>query len=111
MLIAPPAFFIFPPGTLTLSRMAVTALWLPPDTSLDVTGHGLAPDGALVLRSTGERVGKPEGGLADLLTVASLCNTATVTRGTGGSGEWVGVGDATEVALTVRACCSVLDLY
>lgn len=82
--------------------MVVTALWLPPDTTLAVTGHGLNPQGDLLAVDTGARVDPAAGGgsgLADLLTVAALCNTATLARE---GGEWVSVGDATEVALAVR---------
>jgi magnesium-transporting ATPase (P-type) len=89
--------------------MTATAIWLPPHTTLTVTGQGLVPTGDLLDAGTGKTVTDIKGGLADLLTVASLCNTAGLTQEEGG--EWVGVGDATEVALTVRVACSVLCVF
>lgn len=97
-------------GTLTLSRMVATEAWLPGEergTDITITGHGLVPEGHMLNKNTNARVSDVASlpGLEALLEVASLCNTAALSQDK--EGEWVGVGDATSIALTVRACVGV----
>ncbi|GAB5037413.1 potassium sodium efflux p-type fungal-type, partial [Nannochloropsis oceanica] len=105
-------------GTLTLSRMVVTNIVLPstspslPPSPLHVSGHGLEPEGRFYKgegedgRDRGnekEEVDpKTEPGLMPLLTVASLCNSSSLAFDKN-QNEWIAVGAATEVALTVLA--------
>ena len=94
------------PGTLTLSRMVATEAWLPGEErgmDVGITGHGLVPEGHLLNKATNAKLGDVAAlpGLEALLQVASLCNTAALSQDK--EGEWVGVGDATSIALTVRA--------
>lgn len=86
--------------------MVATEAWLAPGTDIGISGHGLVPEGQLTNKTNGKetKIADPASlpGLEALLQVASLCNTAALSQDA--EGEWVGVGDATSIALTVRAC-------
>ena len=89
--------------------MVATEAWLAPGVDIAISGHGLVPEGQLVNRTEGANNAKiPDPtaipGLEALLTVASLCNTAALSQDA--EGEWVGVGDATSIALTVCMLCT-----
>jgi magnesium-transporting ATPase (P-type) len=90
-------------------------MWLPFDTSIRVRGNGLEPVGDFRLLEAGEDAAaaasssssstvvgptllKALPALEAVLTVAGLCNASSLTEQ---DGQWVGVGDATEIALTV----------
>ncbi|WP_439680866.1 HAD-IC family P-type ATPase [Embleya sp. MST-111070] len=87
-------------GTLTEGRMVAERVWTA-RTTAELTGRGYAPDGRVLVD------GRPldDGSAPDireLLTVASLCNDATLVP-PGTDPEWSALGDPTEAALLAAA--------
>ncbi len=78
-------------GTLTEGRMTATSLWQDGTTTV-------IADGALAARDT----------ISELLTVAALCNNATLTRT--GDGAWSRSGDPSESALLLAAAQLGVDV-
>ncbi len=112
-------------GTLTKGELTATAVWLPKDVDLEVTGVGYEPDGEV--RRDGQRVtatstGDPD--LRSLLEAAVLCNDAAlappdqepsaeeVKGGLVRSADdrrWRALGDPTEAALLTLARKAGID--
>ncbi|MFE7754071.1 cation-translocating P-type ATPase [Streptomyces sp. NPDC057418] len=97
-------------GTLTEGRMVVQHVWTPGGT-VDIDGAGYEPEGDI---RAGGRPPTPAElePVRDLLTVAALCNDATLrppdehhtpARGERDGGRWQAVGDPTEAALLAAA--------
>ncbi|MBK9035815.1 MAG: HAD-IC family P-type ATPase [Myxococcales bacterium] len=93
-------------GTLTRNEMTVTALWLPDDRALTVTGVGYAPAGA-ILDAAGAAVAADDAPVRALLEAAALCNDAHVHADGAG---WRTVGDPTEIALVTLALKGGVDV-
>lgn len=96
-------------GTLTENQMTVRALWTPAET-VEVTGSGYAPDGAL-LRTADTLAGTaadPAGNAALYwsLVAGACCNDAVLSCE---EGQWSLVGDPTEGAMAVVAAKARLD--
>jgi magnesium-transporting ATPase (P-type) len=81
--------------------MVVLDVWLPPDERVSVTGRGLDPEGQFMVNNAALPAGALPPALCNILRAAALCNTSSISR-PDPSADWVGVGDPTEVALTVR---------
>ena len=103
-------------GTLTRNEMSAVRVWVPPSDSatasgrtVDVTGTGYAPDGAL---REGERDAdvRRDPALHELLRAAVLCNDAELLPPTGKRTAWGLLGDPTEGALLVLARKAGLDI-
>jgi P-type Ca2+ transporter type 2C len=89
-------------GTLTQGRMQVERVWTP-EGELTVTGSGYDPSGTLLSGDT-RVTASSRPTLVRLLTVAALCNDATLQPPTGeDNGTWEVTGDPTEGALLVLA--------
>jgi len=88
--------------------MVAADIWLPKDAKVFVTGQGLDPNGALFVSGRDGNMTALEKlssvsfmpALSALIKTCSLCNSSTLVEH---GEEWYGVGDATEVALTVLA--------
>jgi Ca2+-transporting ATPase len=90
-------------GTLTRNEMTVREIRLSDGDSIQVTGAGYAPDGAL-LTQAGPTDASQHEGLARLLTAAALCNDAQlVPPDDQARSEWTIIGDPTEGALLTAA--------
>ncbi|KAG7096419.1 hypothetical protein E1B28_003858 [Marasmius oreades] len=100
-------------GTLTQGKMIVKKVWIPSSDSsprefdVESTSGALNPEGR-VLEGHDEKqvVIDPIGmdsGLKELVTVASLCNVASITKDKENDNVWTSTGDPTEVALQVFA--------
>jgi magnesium-transporting ATPase (P-type) len=89
-------------GTLTENAMTVRALWAG-GLLHEVTGHGYAPEGELLLN--GQKVGAGET-VREALLAGLLCNDAELTHV---KGQWQISGDPTEAALIVAAKKADLD--
>ncbi|THV00758.1 potassium/sodium eff [Dendrothele bispora CBS 962.96] len=101
-------------GTLTQGKMTVRKVWMPSslsaeaitrDFTVESSTEALSPEGR-VLENVDSReiVVEPktmDEGLRELVTVASLCNIATI--GKNKEDRWTSTGDPTEVALQVFA--------
>lgn len=83
-------------GTLTVNELTVRELLLPSGDPLMVSGEGFDPAGA-VTRGDGSSP-LDDAQLADLVRAAVLCNEGDLHQA---HGEWVWVGDPTDVALLV----------
>ncbi|OMH84339.1 Calcium-transporting ATPase 3 [Zancudomyces culisetae] len=102
-------------GTLTQSKMVLVRGWVPDEGIYKVSGLGFEPIGEVrnILDTHGEDE-KPKRksvlvtqvNMSDqfklMATCSSLCNMAKISRSEE-NGEWVGVGDPTEIALQVFA--------
>ncbi|KAG0295986.1 Na+ ATPase [Linnemannia gamsii] len=102
-------------GTLTQSKMVAVRMWLPSDGFYRITGTGFVPEGDVFRQ--GEIEGSeslqeeqiPTGSGSDhylrALEAASLCNMAELRRSAHpeSNGEWLAIGDPTEIALQVLA--------
>ena len=87
-------------GTLTRNEMTVRTL-LAGGQKYEVSGIGYAPEGEIT--KEGKRVEPAEeSDLAQLLTIAALCNNARLNRTKDDSG-WQIIGDPTEGALVIAA--------
>ena len=89
-------------GTLTRNEMTVQAAWLE-GVEYRLSGIGYAPDGEI--EHDGRVVSAPDH-LNDLLTVAVLCNDASLAES---GGAWFISGDPTEAALVTAARKAGLD--
>ena len=88
-------------GTLTRNEMTVTALWLPGDRQLTVTGAGYAPQGEFL--EDGRILDPIPADVRALLEAAVLCNDAQLHGPEATEPRWVPIGDPTEVALVALA--------
>ena len=95
-------------GTLTRNEMTVTALWLPGEREIAVSGIGYAPAGSLT--EGGQSVDAADPALATLLHAAALCNDAELLPPADDQGAWTVLGDPTEGALRVLAAKAGLAL-
>jgi len=86
-------------GTLTVNQLTVRRLQFADQPPWEVTGEGVAPEGAFVLPQGASRA-RHEALLARLAQAAALANEGTLTRR---DGDWVGHGDTVDVALLVLA--------
>ena len=89
-------------GTITEGQMTVRHVWLGGST-LDVTGEGYEPEGAVLFQGTRVMASDREDFLK-LCEVASLDNTATIVPPLDiKKFRWTAIGDTTEAALLVLA--------
>ena len=95
-------------GTLTRNEMTVSALWLPPGRSIDVTGVGYAPQGQLC--EAGQPLGADDEAVQHLLRAAALCNDAELVAPQDLQATWTVLGDPTEAALLVAARKAGIDI-
>ena len=84
-------------GTLTEGTMVVRRLW-PPHGDAVVDGTGYTPQGE-IHRDDHLTTGRQAPDLTELLRAAVLCNDGSLQPPDGTSGDWLPVGDPTEVAL------------
>lgn len=86
-------------GTLTVNQLTVRRVQFPGQAAWEVTGEGLAPDGAFLLPqgATLEEQGHLLESLARSMTLA---NEATLAKR---GEEWIGQGDSVDLALLVLA--------
>ena len=89
-------------GTLTRNEMTATAIVLPRDRMLDVTGIGYAPVGR-IRQGDREVDGTSDEDLRELLEAAVLCNDAALRGPESPDEGWTPIGDPTEVALVALA--------
>jgi potassium/sodium efflux P-type ATPase len=92
-------------GTLTEGKMVVTDMYIGLEQYL-VYGSGLTPVGDIVHMQSHKVVAEKPAALMSALTVAALCNTASITQNeqaTSDNDKWVAVGEPTELALQVLA--------
>jgi len=82
--------------------MTATAIVLPGDRILDVTGIGYAPVGR-ILEGDREIDGRAMPGLRALLEAAVLCNDGELRGPEAPDEHWTPIGDPTEVALVALA--------
>jgi Ca2+-transporting ATPase len=82
-------------GTLTLNEMTVKNLWNGKQ-KFHATGSGINPEGKILRSDTGIEAEKSE--INELLLASVLCNDASLSYT---DGQWIAVGDPTEVALIV----------
>jgi Ca2+-transporting ATPase len=82
-------------GTLTLNEMTVKHLWSGRQ-KYHTTGSGINPEGKIIRSDTGAEANMSE--IGELLLASVLCNDASLSFNTG---NWIAVGDPTEVALIV----------
>ncbi len=95
-------------GTLTRNEMTVSALWLPGNRLIGVSGVGYAPQGAL--SESGVPVGRADTAVGALLRAAVLCNDAEVVAPQDELTQWSVLGDPTEAALLVAAVKHGVDV-
>lgn len=94
-------------GTLTRNEMTVTALWLPDGRTLEVTGVGYAPEGAV--REGASGLTDADQGLRALLEAGALCNDAQLVPPEPSDSRWRPLGDPTEAALLTVALKGCVD--
>ncbi|KAK7443736.1 hypothetical protein VKT23_015518 [Stygiomarasmius scandens] len=100
-------------GTLTQGKMTVRKVWMPSSKATDASARdftvesgneALNPEGRVLENVNGQQVAidpkTMDDGLKELVTVASLCNVATIGKN---KDRWTSTGDPTEVALQVFA--------
>ncbi len=98
-------------GTLTRNEMTVSALWLPGNRLIDVSGVGYAPQGALSESGVPvDRADGAESAIGALLRAAVLCNDAEVVAPQDERTQWSVLGDPTEAALLVAAAKHGIDV-
>jgi magnesium-transporting ATPase (P-type) len=93
-------------GTLTRNEMTVTAIWLPGDRQIAVSGAGYAPQGVLTEGET-KLEAETDDGLRPLIRAGALCNDAHLIPPDHENKHWRALGDPTEAALltlTNKAC-------
>ncbi len=83
-------------GTLTVNALTVREILLPSGQRLTVTGEGFDPAGTVLLGGAPAPAELP--GLAELAQAAVLCNEGDLHQA---HGEWVWLGDPTDIALLV----------
>ena len=89
-------------GTLTRNEMTVTAIILPDERELAITGAGYEPRGAF-LENGREMAPLEDTALRSLLEAGVLCNDAHLQAPLDDDPRWKPIGDPTEVALIVLA--------
>lgn len=91
-------------GTLTQSKMVLTRLWRPDEGFFKVGGLGFDITGDVTSETSNENISKDScsPGMRNMLLNAALCNMSEV-RKSKETGEYVGIGDPTEIALQVFA--------
>jgi Ca2+-transporting ATPase len=82
-------------GTLTLNEMTVKILWNGKH-KFHTTGSGINPEGRILRSDTGNEAEKSE--IGELILASVLCNDASISYS---DGQWIAVGDPTEVSLIV----------
>ena len=82
-------------GTLTLNEMTVRVLWNGKQ-RYQTTGSGINPDGKILRSDTGAEAKNSE--IGELMLASVLCNDASLSYT---DGQWIAVGDPTEVSLIV----------
>jgi len=93
-------------GTLTRNEMTATALYLPAQRELSVSGVGYEPAGSFFEQASEHKQAlnpTTDRPLRELLEAGVLCNDAQLVEPHGEDGTWSPVGDPTEVALIVVA--------
>ncbi|KAF9259915.1 sodium transport ATPase [Marasmius fiardii PR-910] len=100
-------------GTLTQGKMIVKTVWIPSadgsprELDVESTSGALNPEGRVLEGRDEKKVvidpNDIDSGLKELVTVASLCNIATITKDKDNDNLWTSTGDPTEVALQVFA--------
>jgi len=90
-------------GTLTLNEMTVKKLWNGRQT-YHTTGSGINPEGKILRSDTGTEAENSE--IGELMLASVLCNDASISYK---DGQWVAVGDPTEVSLIVAGKKSGLN--
>ncbi|KAF9358857.1 Na+ ATPase [Mortierella sp. AD094] len=103
-------------GTLTQSKMVAVRMWLPGGGFFRITGTGFVPEGEVYrqgemvqgyFQSSEELISAGTGSnhYLRILQAASLCNMAELRRTLHPEthGEWLAIGDPTEIALQVFA--------
>lgn len=96
-------------GTLTRNEMTVTALWLPGDRWIEVSGAGYAPEGKL-LEQGRELPIHGDDGLRSLLEAVALCNDSQLVPPDESDSRWRALGDPTEAALLTLAVKGCVEL-
>ena len=82
-------------GTLTLNEMTVKILWNGKH-KFHTTGSGINPEGKILRSDTGAEAENSE--IGELMLASVLCNDASLSYT---DGQWIAVGDPTEVSLIV----------
>ena len=82
-------------GTLTLNEMTVKNLWNGKQ-KFHATGSGINPEGQIQRSDNGAEANKSE--ISELILASVLCNDASLSFN---DGNWIAVGDPTEIALVV----------
>jgi Ca2+-transporting ATPase len=82
-------------GTLTLNEMTVKILWNGKH-KFHITGSGINPEGKILRSDTGAEAENSE--IGELMLASVLCNDASLSYT---DGQWIAVGDPTEVSLIV----------
>ncbi|OMJ16548.1 Calcium-transporting ATPase 3, partial [Smittium culicis] len=91
-------------GTLTQSKMVLVKAWIPYEGTFSVSGTGFEPVGNVSKLDTDlktfSQINSFSESLTKLATISSLCNSSEIKKDPS-SGEWIGTGDPTEIALQV----------
>ncbi|OMJ29548.1 Calcium-transporting ATPase 3 [Smittium culicis] len=91
-------------GTLTQSKMVLVKAWIPYEGTFSVSGTGFEPIGNVskldTVQNTFSQINSFSDSFTKLATISSLCNSSEIKKDPS-SGEWVGTGDPTEIALQV----------
>jgi Ca2+-transporting ATPase len=95
-------------GTLTKNEMTVTSLHLADGRSIEVTGAGYEPDGALI--DGGRAIDERDQPLRELLQACVLCNDADLIPPGADDPRWRALGDPTEASLVVLAMKASIDV-
>jgi potassium/sodium efflux P-type ATPase len=82
-------------GTLTLNEMTVKKLWNGKH-KYHTTGSGINPEGKILRSDNGAEAENSE--IGELMLASVLCNDASISYT---DGQWIAVGDPTEVSLIV----------
>ena len=82
-------------GTLTLNEMTVRKLWNGKQ-KFHTSGSGINPEGKILRSDTGDEATNSE--IGELMLSSVLCNDASLSYN---NGQWIAVGDPTEVSLIV----------
>lgn len=96
-------------GTLTKNEMTVTALWMPDDRMVEVSGSGYAPEG--VMSCDGSALSASDDlALRLVLEACALCNDSKLIAPTAEETRWLALGDPTEAALLTMSKKGGVDL-
>lgn len=89
-------------GTLTKNEMTVTALYLPDERKVEVTGSGHAPGGTILCGGSA-LMPESDDALRLVLEAGALCNDSKLLPPTREESRWQAIGDPTESALLTLA--------